>query len=77
MNLIFLGSSTKPITNDDMEHILLCVRVLSERPPALVKVYTAECRQALCNMLQSNENAIELAIKVSHYFYSMELLNFS
>ncbi|XP_077300608.1 coatomer subunit beta isoform X2 [Arctopsyche grandis] len=57
------GSSTKPITNDDMEHILLCLRVLSERPPPLVKVYTAECRQALCNMLQSNENAIELANK--------------
>lgn len=62
----FIGSVTKPITNDDMEHILLCLRVLSERPPSLIKVYTTECRQALCNMLQSNQNARELAKMVIH-----------
>lgn len=57
------GISSKPMTNDDMEHILLCLRVLSERPPALVKVYSEDCRQALSNMLQASQAALEQANK--------------
>jgi len=74
--LLFLGTPTKPITNDDIDHILLCLRVLSERPPALIEVYTVECRQALSNMLQSNQNALELANKVIFYYRIIKTMIF-
>lgn len=56
--LIHLGKSgmpTKAITNDDKDHLLFCLRVLSERTPTIVTIFTEYCRNALNEMLLAEE----------------------
>ncbi|CAH1975588.1 unnamed protein product [Acanthoscelides obtectus] len=56
--IIHLGKSglpTKPITNDDTDHILFCLRTLSDRPPQVVPVFEQLCRRALSEMLAAKE----------------------
>ncbi|XP_044257783.1 coatomer subunit beta [Tribolium madens] len=56
--IIHLGKSglpTKAMTNDDKDHILFCLRVLSDRQPTIIKVFTDLCRQALNDMLVAKE----------------------
>lgn len=56
--IIHLGKSglpTKAITNDDTDHILFCLRVLSDRTPPIIKVFNDFCRQALNDMLVAKE----------------------
>lgn len=43
----------KAITNDDADHILMCLRVLSERSPAVVNIFNERCRTALSTMLNA------------------------
>lgn len=50
-----IGLPTKAITNDDKDHLLFCLRVLSERTPSIVKVFTDYCRSALNEMLVAEE----------------------
>lgn len=56
--IIHLGKSglpTKRITNDDCDHILFCLRVLSERCPTITEIFSALCRRALNDMLVAKE----------------------
>lgn len=56
--IIHLGKSglpVKAITNDDRDHLLFCLRVLSDRTPAIIKVFEVECRSALHEMLLAEE----------------------
>lgn len=56
--ILHLGKSglpTKAITNDDKDHILFCLRVLSERTPIVVDIFQNLCRSALHNMLVAKE----------------------
>ncbi len=51
MHLGKSGLPKKPITNDDIDRIYLCLRVLSERTPEIVKIFKHSCKEALANML--------------------------
>ncbi|CAH0553104.1 unnamed protein product [Brassicogethes aeneus] len=56
--IIHLGKSglpTKPITNDDKDHILFCLRVISDRSPTIIEVFVQLCRNALNDMLIAKE----------------------
>uniref|UniRef100_A0AAU8BSN1 Coatomer subunit beta n=1 Tax=Hypothenemus hampei TaxID=57062 RepID=A0AAU8BSN1_HYPHA len=56
--VIHLGQSaltTKPITNDDRDHILFCLRVISDRSPVIIDIFTDYCRRALKDMLAAKE----------------------
>jgi coatomer subunit beta len=46
---------TKAITNDDKDHVLFCLRVLSDRSPSVIKIFAELCRQALNDMLVAKE----------------------
>lgn len=52
---LFTGMPSKPITNDDKDRLLLCLRVLSDRTPTVIAVFKQECRQALKEMLLAKE----------------------
>lgn len=45
------GLPTKPITDDDVDRIATCIRVLSEHSPFLVTIFNDKCRSSLSNML--------------------------
>ncbi|CAG9854809.1 unnamed protein product [Phyllotreta striolata] len=56
--ILHLGKSglpVKPITNDDNDHILFCLRVLSDRTEPVVRVFSRLCRNALNDMLLAKE----------------------
>lgn len=53
-SILHLGKSgfpTKPITNDDIDRIFLCLKTLSERTPGIVEIFKGTCREALATML--------------------------
>jgi len=45
------GLPQKPISNDDAERLGLCLKVLAERSPLLVEVFTDACRRSISLML--------------------------
>jgi len=45
------GLPQKPISNDDAERLGLCLKVLAERSPVLVEVFTDACRRSISLML--------------------------
>ncbi|ESO00164.1 hypothetical protein HELRODRAFT_101151 [Helobdella robusta] len=45
------GLPTKPITDDDVDRIATCLRVLSEPSPLLMSIFADRCRLSLSNML--------------------------
>ncbi|XP_066251083.1 coatomer subunit beta [Euwallacea similis] len=49
------GLTTKPITNDDRDHILFCLRVISDRSPTIIEIFTEYSRKALKDMLSAKE----------------------
>ncbi|XP_017774158.1 PREDICTED: coatomer subunit beta [Nicrophorus vespilloides] len=56
--IIHLGKSglpTKAITNDDSDHLLFCLRVLSERTEKIINIFSKQCRGALNDMLTAKE----------------------
>ncbi|KAH8305356.1 hypothetical protein KR044_007822, partial [Drosophila immigrans] len=55
-SILHLGKSgfpTKPITYDDSDRIMICLRTLSERTPEAVAVFMHDCRDALGKMLDA------------------------
>lgn len=46
---------SKPITNDDRDRLLLCLRVLSDRTETAIAIFKRECRRALKDMLFAKE----------------------
>lgn len=53
--LCLLGLPAKAITNDDRDHLLFCLRVLSDRTPSIIQIFTDYCRNALNEMLMAEE----------------------
>ncbi|KAG9352418.1 hypothetical protein JZ751_020832 [Albula glossodonta] len=52
--VLHLGKSSlpkKPITDDDVDRISLCLKVLSECSPLMDDIFNKECRKALSHML--------------------------
>lgn len=53
-SIIHLGKSgltTKSINDDDLERISLCLKVLAERSPLMIKIFNLDCRESLSTML--------------------------
>ena len=47
------GLPTKPITDDDVDRIATCIRVLAEQTPLMFKIFNQMCRQSLGTMLDA------------------------
>lgn len=65
-SILHLGKSglpSKAITNDDADHVLLCLRVLSERSPTIVSIFNEHCRNALSIMLAAKSEEEESSQK--------------
>lgn len=55
-SIVHLGKSglcTKSITNDDHDRLLMMLKVLSDRSPVIVDVFTEQCRKAISIMLEA------------------------
>ena len=47
------------ITDDDVDRISLCVRVVAERVPLMKEIFTVECRNSLSTMLDASKRGDE------------------
>lgn len=66
--ILHLGKSSlpkKPITDDDVDRISLCLKVLSECSPLMNDIFNKECRQSLSHMLSAKLEEEKLSQKVS------------
>ena len=54
----------QPITEDDVERLYVCLRVLSERSPLLSQVFGEQSRSVFANMLQVREQEAKADKKV-------------
>lgn len=65
--ILHLGKSSlpkKPITDDDVDRISLCLKVLSECSPLMNDIFNKECRQSLSQMLSAKLEEEKLSQKV-------------
>uniref|UniRef100_W8BGF9 Coatomer subunit beta n=1 Tax=Ceratitis capitata TaxID=7213 RepID=W8BGF9_CERCA len=65
-SILHLGKSgfpTKPITNDDIDRIFICLRTLSERTKEAVEVFQHYCRDALGKMLDAQHEEDQRIMK--------------
>lgn len=65
-SILHLGKSgfpTKPITNDDIDRIFICLRTLSENTEEAVQVFKHYCREALGKMLDAQNEEDQRMIK--------------
>ncbi|KAL7992159.1 hypothetical protein Chor_016415 [Crotalus horridus] len=67
-SILHLGKSSlpkKPITDDDVDRISLCLKVLSECSPLMNDIFNKECRQSLSHMLSAKLEEEKLSQKVT------------
>jgi hypothetical protein len=67
--ILHLGKSSlpkKPITDDDVDRISLCLKVLSECSPLMNDIFNKECRQSLSQMLSAKLEEEKLSQKVRY-----------
>ena len=57
------------ITDDDVDRISLCVRVVAERVPLMKNIFTVECRNSLSSMLDANKRGEEEKMNKVHFIY--------
>lgn len=65
--ILHLGKSSlpkKPITDDDVDRISLCLKVLSECSPLMNDIFNKECRKSLSHMLTVRLEEEKLSQKV-------------
>lgn len=65
-SILHLGKSgfpSKPITYDDSDRIMICLRTLSERTPEAVAVFLHDCRDALGKMLDAQQEEDQRVLK--------------
>lgn len=65
--VLHLGKSSlpkKPITDDDVERISLCLKVLAESSPLMSDIFNKECRKSLSHMLTVRLEEEKLSQKV-------------
>lgn len=74
------GLPQKPISNDDAERLGLCLKVLAERSPVLVEVFTDACRRSISLMLAAKaeeESANQKNVdKISRTIQADDLVSF-
>ncbi len=58
----------QPITEDDVERLYVCLRVLSEQSPLLAQVFGEQSRSVFAKMLQVREQEEKSDKKVSFLF---------
>ncbi|XP_016341253.1 coatomer subunit beta-like [Sinocyclocheilus anshuiensis] len=86
--VLHLGKSSlpkKPITDDDVDRISLCLKVLSECSPLMNDIFNKECRRSLSHMLAVRLEEEKLSQKkplsrteLSHVFFQVtQLTGFS
>lgn len=51
VTFIYTGLAVKNMTNDDADRLYLCLQVLSDKSPVIVKIFNENCRRALSIML--------------------------
>lgn len=84
VTVLHLGKSSlpkKPITDDDVDRISLCLKVLSECSPLMNDIFNKECRKSLSHMLTVRLEEEKLSQKVmtvdsdgwTHYLTSWQL----
>lgn len=69
--ILHLGKSSlpkKPITDDDVDRISLCLKVLSECSPLMNDIFNKECRQSLSHMLSAKLEEEKLSQKVRYIY---------
>ncbi|GAB6021950.1 Coatomer subunit beta [Chamberlinius hualienensis] len=57
-SIIRLGKTElvkKNITDDDLDRVAFCLKVLSERSPLMIEIFNDECRKSLANMLAAKQ----------------------
>ena len=67
VTVLHLGRSSlpkKPITDDDVDRISLCLKVLSECSPLMNDIFNKECRKSLSHMLTVRLEEEKLSQKV-------------
>lgn len=70
--ILHLGKSSlpkKPITDDDVDRISLCLKVLSECSPLMNDIFNKECRQSLSHMLSAKLEEEKLSQKVRYIVF--------
>lgn len=72
--VLHLGKSSlpkKPITDDDVDRISLCLKVLSERSPLMNDIFNKECRKSLSHMLtvRLEEEKLSQKVKTGGFFF--------
>uniref|UniRef100_A0A671S9L3 Coatomer subunit beta n=1 Tax=Sinocyclocheilus anshuiensis TaxID=1608454 RepID=A0A671S9L3_9TELE len=70
--VLHLGKSSlpkKPITDDDVDRISLCLKVLSECSPLMNDIFNKECRRSLSHMLAVRLEEEKLSQKVSTFLH--------
>lgn len=68
VTVLHLGKSSlpkKPITDDDVDRISLCLKVLSECSPLMNDIFNKECRKSLSHMLAVRLEEEKLSQKVN------------
>ena len=58
------------ITDDDVDRISLCVRVVAERVPLMKNIFTVECRNSLSSMLDANKKGEEQKLNKVGYLFT-------
>ena len=61
-SIIHLGKSgipDKPITEDDLDRLAVCVKVLAEKNEFMRHIFNVECRNAVATMLDASQSVIE------------------
>ncbi|XP_055340197.1 coatomer subunit beta-like [Paramacrobiotus metropolitanus] len=54
-SILHLGKSglpKRPITDDDQDRIGLCLKVLADRSPVIIRIFEEDCRRSLATVLQ-------------------------
>lgn len=76
--VLHLGKSSlakKPITDDDVDRISLCLKVLSECSPLMNDIFNKECRKSLSHMLTVRLEEEKLSQKVKAVLPTAEPLS--
>ena len=63
---VFSVTILQVITDDDVDRISLCVRVVAERTPLMNKIFTEDCRGSLSAMLEAGKKEDEQLKQKSH-----------
>ena len=62
---VFLSVVFQPITDDDVDRISTCIRVLAEHSPLMYSIFNEQCRQSLSTMLSAKAEEDKLFQLVS------------